>query len=81
MINSILAPKTRPLHGLDPTTVIAAELFGRYGETMPRALIDDVLSGTSEQLPRNQDGSVSVVDYAEWHLALGEAMERELQPA
>lgn len=79
MIKTILAPEKPPLNGLEAASVITAGLFARYGATMPRALIDDVLSGTSQQLPRNADGSVSVVDYTEWHIALGEAMERELQ--
>lgn len=79
MIKTILAPEKPPLTGLEAASVITAGLFARYGATMPQALIDDVLSGTSQQLPRNADGSVSVADYTEWHIALGEAMERELQ--
>lgn len=79
MIQTILAPEKPPLNGLDAATAVADKLFARYGATMPGAIIADVLSGTSQTLPRNADGSVSVADYAAWHIALGEAMERELQ--
>lgn len=46
---------------------------------MPASIIDEVLSGTSVQLPRNSDGSVSVRCYAEWYISLGEEVDRELQ--
>lgn len=57
---------------------ITAELLMRYGHAVPAAIVDDVLAGTMMTLPRNTDGSVLVRDYAEWHISLGEEMEREL---
>lgn len=74
MIKPILHTSAR-----EATRSAAAELSARYGETMPPAIIADVLSGTSIQLPRNADGLVSVWAYAEWHNSLGEEVTRELQ--
>lgn len=58
---------------------IVSELFTRYGHAVPAAIVDDVLAGTTIELPRNADGSVSVHAYAEWHMALGEEMERFIE--
>lgn len=57
---------------------VVSELSARYGDAVPAAMVDEVLSGSSVKLPRNADGSVSVRDYAEWHFALGEALALEM---
>lgn len=57
---------------------VVSELSARYGDAVPAAIVDEVLSGSSIKLPRNADGSVTVRDYAEWHIALGEALALEM---